>query len=247
MGTIAEKLAKALASKEDIKAAITEKGQTPGDVLADYPAKIRAIQTSVDTSDATATSNDIAQGKIAYAKGEKITGSVDVRDSNRGVGFDMNNVFTVGDDMFFSSNIGANSVSLLLRPGAQVTIGFPKSLLGNATPSDVALGKMFTSESGINMTGTGSLVKAKTLTIKNTKVSDVVSLYGGTIAIDQLGSNSTYEFQQYTLITFVTNYDSHRTFSTQSGVTLVRKISARNEGYEIWVFRINENATMTIN
>ena len=35
MGTITEKLQKLLTTKAAIKAAITEKGQTPGDVFAD--------------------------------------------------------------------------------------------------------------------------------------------------------------------------------------------------------------------
>ena len=47
MGTIADKLNKVLSTKEDIKAAIIEKGQTVADTdtFASYPDKIRAIET----------------------------------------------------------------------------------------------------------------------------------------------------------------------------------------------------------
>lgn len=45
MGTIADKLAKLEATKADLKAAITEKGQTVGDVFSAYPAAVRAIET----------------------------------------------------------------------------------------------------------------------------------------------------------------------------------------------------------
>lgn len=45
MSTTADKLNLLLATKKDIKAAITEKGQTVGDVFSTYADKIRAIQT----------------------------------------------------------------------------------------------------------------------------------------------------------------------------------------------------------
>ena len=48
MGTVADKLNKLLGTKADIKAAITEKGQTvaEADTFASYAAKIRAIETT---------------------------------------------------------------------------------------------------------------------------------------------------------------------------------------------------------
>ena len=42
-GTTADKLAKLKATKEDLKAAITEKGGTVGDVFREYPAAVRAL------------------------------------------------------------------------------------------------------------------------------------------------------------------------------------------------------------
>ena len=45
MGTTADKLNKVLATKNDLKAALIEKGQDPGDIFSQYPAKVRAIKT----------------------------------------------------------------------------------------------------------------------------------------------------------------------------------------------------------
>lgn len=78
MGTIAEKLQKLVNTKEAIRQAIIGKGQNvaTSDTFASYPAKIAAIQTGTDTSDATVTAADLRSGKVAYGKDGKVAGTV---------------------------------------------------------------------------------------------------------------------------------------------------------------------------
>lgn len=79
MGTVTEKLSALSSTKSAIKEAISEKGQSVGEIFSDYPAAILEIQTGPDTSDATATAGDILSGKTAYGASGKLTGTISNR------------------------------------------------------------------------------------------------------------------------------------------------------------------------
>ena len=110
-------------------------------------------EDGTDTADATATAADLAAGVTAYAKGEKITGSVPVKNrltcKDGGVSF-----YVDSNDGSGVMTSAVQESDVLLRGGAEVSVVASYDAFGNATASDVAKGKRFTSAAGLLVTGT---------------------------------------------------------------------------------------------
>lgn len=156
----------------------------------DYATRIEAIQTGVDTSDATAAPSDISSGKTAYGASGRITGTLPnfttISISGTPSGMQSNG-------LNISASVPSSSAGIL-RSGAVVNVTSPASYFGTASASDVLSGKTFTSSAGLKITGSlvpstgtdtsdatasaGDILSGKTAYISSGKVAGSMPMAG---------------------------------------------------------------------
>lgn len=142
--------------KSQVAEAITDKGVTTSasDSFSTMATNIRSIKTAgdieidpnfVNTSDGNATENDIRLGKIAYAKGKKIYGSLVPGEGGSGTGIDTSDATATAGDILLGKTAYANGQKLYGTLIAQPEEGYPTygtdTSNATATAADIAYGK----------------------------------------------------------------------------------------------------------
>ena len=124
----------------------------------------------VDTSDATATADDMVSGVTAYVNGEKITGTIPYEDRAF-----KKAPAVEGNLIYFSYN--SSYEKRVIGDGKQLRISSDLSNFGDASTEDVVSGKTFTSSAGLKVAGTLEVLDTSDATATSSDISNGKTAY----------------------------------------------------------------------
>ena len=153
-------------TKDTVTADKLLKGETAHDAAGEPITG--TMEPGIDTSDATATASDMAEGVTAYVNGEKVTGNVAVYSGKFSSFLTEKQISFSQSDSRIRFITNERTKNALFRIGSTQEFLAAAAFFGNATAEDVAEGKTFTSTAGLKVTGTAKAsvptLQAKTVT-----------------------------------------------------------------------------------
>lgn len=129
MSELNEQLNELQIARNDLKTALTIQGQPVNNDIRTYASAVANISNNsgLDTSDGTATADDIAYNKVAYANDQRLVGTVYVRTGEQTA--NINTVKSMNNGLYMQYN---HVVNTLYRPNAVLNLQVQNNTVASA-------------------------------------------------------------------------------------------------------------------